>query len=125
GCGIQQWFFRMTKLALALAIIGSKPPGTSGKEHAEYLAACLQCKNQNWKEKAQLLEAEVFRLQQDLLLVKGEAKTHFTQSQSSDIPRDRARPKHIKPPCSGALSRVQDPSLPPHLRMLFSHKDAL
>ncbi|XP_051781243.1 meiosis-specific protein MEI4 [Erpetoichthys calabaricus] len=70
GCGIQQRFFRMTRLALALAIIGCKPPGTSGKEHAEYLAACLQCKNENWKEKAQLLEAEVFRLQQELLLVK-------------------------------------------------------
>ncbi|KAG2455275.1 DCTN4 protein, partial [Polypterus senegalus] len=36
----------------------------------------------------------------------GEAKTHFMQSQSSDIPRDRARPKHIKPPCSGALSKL-------------------
>ncbi|XP_066533664.1 meiosis-specific protein MEI4 isoform X2 [Hoplias malabaricus] len=60
----------MAKLAIAVAIIKSKPPGRSGRQHAEKLAASLKQQDEAWKAKAQDLKEEVLRLRQELLLTK-------------------------------------------------------
>ncbi|NWU97471.1 MEI4 protein, partial [Upupa epops] len=63
-------YLKTAKLALAFAIIRSKPPGKSCREYAEHLARTVSGKDLGWKSKAAVLEAEVLRLRQELLLYK-------------------------------------------------------
>ncbi|NXG51600.1 MEI4 protein, partial [Psilopogon haemacephalus] len=63
-------FLKISKLALAFAIIHSKPPGKSCKEYIEHLARTVSKEDFGWKSKAEALEAEVLRLRQELLLNK-------------------------------------------------------
>ncbi|KAM4632858.1 meiosis-specific protein MEI4 [Polymixia lowei] len=58
------------RLALAVAVITSRPPGQSGREHAEALARRLTEQDEGWKCKAQELQEEVLKLRQELLLAK-------------------------------------------------------
>ncbi|KAM6407390.1 meiosis-specific protein MEI4 [Pluvialis apricaria] len=66
----QAWYLKISKLALAFAIIHSKPPGKSCKEYTEHLAKTVSEQDFGWKLKVQVLEAEVLRLRQELLLNK-------------------------------------------------------
>ncbi|NXY12753.1 MEI4 protein, partial [Atrichornis clamosus] len=61
-------YLKISKLALAFAIIHSKPPGKSSKEYTEYLAKSVSEQDFGWKWKVEVLEAEVLRLRQELLL---------------------------------------------------------
>ncbi|XP_063245575.1 meiosis-specific protein MEI4 isoform X3 [Prinia subflava] len=61
-------YLKISKLALAFAIIHSKPPGKSAREYTEYLARTVPEQDFGWKWKAEVLEAEVLRLRQELLL---------------------------------------------------------
>ncbi|NXX48454.1 MEI4 protein, partial [Tricholaema leucomelas] len=63
-------FLKISKLALAFAIIHSKPPGKSCKEYIKHLARTVSEQDFGWKSKAEVLEAEVLRLHQELLLRK-------------------------------------------------------
>ncbi|NWR73066.1 MEI4 protein, partial [Centropus unirufus] len=63
-------YLKISKLALAFAIIRSKPPGKSCKEYTEYLAKTVSEQDFGWKSKVEVLEAEVLRLRQELLLNK-------------------------------------------------------
>ncbi|XP_072512694.1 meiosis-specific protein MEI4 [Salminus brasiliensis] len=63
-------YIRTAKLAVAVAIIKSKPSGVSGRQHAEILAARLKKQDETWKAKAQDLREEVLQLRQELLLTK-------------------------------------------------------
>ncbi|XP_062464220.1 meiosis-specific protein MEI4 isoform X1 [Pezoporus occidentalis] len=64
------WYLKISKLALAFAIIHSKPPGKSCKEYTEHLAKTVSKRDFGWKSKVEVLEAEVLRLRQELLLNK-------------------------------------------------------
>uniref|UniRef100_A0A8B9PP83 Meiotic double-stranded break formation protein 4 n=1 Tax=Apteryx owenii TaxID=8824 RepID=A0A8B9PP83_APTOW len=64
------WYLKISKLALAFAIIHSKPPGKSCKEYTEHLAKIVSEQDFGWKSKVEALEAEVLRLRQELLLNK-------------------------------------------------------
>ncbi|XP_061214370.1 meiosis-specific protein MEI4 isoform X2 [Neopsephotus bourkii] len=64
------WYLKISKLALAFAIIHSKPPGKSCKEYTEHLAQTVSKRDFGWKLKVEVLEAEVLRLRQELLLNK-------------------------------------------------------
>lgn len=64
----QIWYLKISKLALAFAIIRSKPPGKSCKEYTEHLAKLVSEQDFDWKSKVKALEAEIFRLRQELLL---------------------------------------------------------
>uniref|UniRef100_A0A8B9IRX0 Meiotic double-stranded break formation protein 4 n=1 Tax=Amazona collaria TaxID=241587 RepID=A0A8B9IRX0_9PSIT len=64
------WYLKISKLALAFAIIHSKPPGKSCKEYTEHLAKTVSERDFGWKSKVEVLEAEVLRLRQELLLNK-------------------------------------------------------
>ncbi|KAG8516080.1 Meiosis-specific protein MEI4 [Galemys pyrenaicus] len=64
----QAWYLRTSKLALALAIIHSKPAGKSSREHTEHLARMVSGQESQWSAKVEALEAEVLQLRQKLLL---------------------------------------------------------
>ncbi|XP_021562307.1 meiosis-specific protein MEI4 [Carlito syrichta] len=65
---IQKWHLRTSKLALALAIIHSKPANKSSREYTEDLAMLVSEQELKWRSKVQALEAEVLQLRQKLLL---------------------------------------------------------
>ncbi|XP_016062773.1 PREDICTED: meiosis-specific protein MEI4-like [Miniopterus natalensis] len=64
----QEWYLKTAKLALALAIIRSKPPGRSSREYTEHLARVVSGQESEWRSKVETLEAEVLQLRQKLLL---------------------------------------------------------
>ncbi|XP_064343194.1 meiosis-specific protein MEI4 [Camelus dromedarius] len=64
----QAWYLRTAKLALALAIIRSKPADKSSREYTEHLARMVSGQESKWRSKAEALEAEVLQLRQKLLL---------------------------------------------------------
>lgn len=64
----QVWYLRISRLALALAIIRSKPADRSSREHTEHLAKVVSGQESKWREKVETLEAEVLQLRQKLLL---------------------------------------------------------
>ncbi|XP_077030963.1 meiosis-specific protein MEI4 isoform X2 [Agelaius phoeniceus] len=61
-------YLKISKLALAFAIIHSKPPGKCSKEYTEHLARTVSEQDFGWKWKVEVLETEVLRLRQELLL---------------------------------------------------------
>ncbi|XP_053459550.1 meiosis-specific protein MEI4 [Nycticebus coucang] len=65
---IQKWYLKTTKLALALAIIRSKPADRSIREYTEHLAMLVSEQESKWRSKVEALEAEVLQLRQKLLL---------------------------------------------------------
>ncbi|XP_015267536.1 PREDICTED: meiosis-specific protein MEI4-like [Gekko japonicus] len=64
------WYLKISQLALALAIIHSKPPDKSSKEYTEHLAKVVSGPDSKWKSKVEALEAEVLHLRQQLYLSK-------------------------------------------------------
>ncbi|XP_026699879.1 meiosis-specific protein MEI4 [Athene cunicularia] len=66
----QVWYLKISKLALAFAIIRSKPPGKSCKEYTEHLAKTVSEQDFGRILKVEVLEAEVLRLRRELLLSK-------------------------------------------------------
>ncbi|XP_032951384.1 meiosis-specific protein MEI4 isoform X3 [Rhinolophus ferrumequinum] len=66
----QEWYLRTSKLALALAIIRSKPADKSSREYTEHLALVVSGQESKWRSKVEALEAEVLQLRQKLLLSK-------------------------------------------------------
>ncbi|XP_035153692.3 meiosis-specific protein MEI4 isoform X2 [Callithrix jacchus] len=65
---VQKWYLRTSKLALALAIIRSKPADKSSREYTEHLAMLLSEESSKWRSKVEVLEAEVLQLRQKLLM---------------------------------------------------------
>ncbi|XP_020142684.2 meiosis-specific protein MEI4 [Microcebus murinus] len=65
---VQKWYLRTSKLALALAIIHSKPADRSSREYTEHLAVLVSGQESKWRSKVEALEAEVLQLRQKLLL---------------------------------------------------------
>ncbi|XP_012376384.1 meiosis-specific protein MEI4 [Dasypus novemcinctus] len=65
---VQTWYLRTSKLALALAIIRSKPADKSSREYTEHLARVVSGQESKWRSKVEALEAEVLQLRQKLLL---------------------------------------------------------
>lgn len=60
--------FMRARIAVALAVIKTKPPGASGRDHGEALARRLRRLDEGWRDKARGLQQEVLRLQQQLLI---------------------------------------------------------
>uniref|UniRef100_A0A8C7LKK7 Meiosis-specific, MEI4 homolog (S. cerevisiae) n=1 Tax=Oncorhynchus mykiss TaxID=8022 RepID=A0A8C7LKK7_ONCMY len=91
-----EWGIRKAKLVVAVAIIKSKPPGISGRKHAEHLANKLNSQTEAWKTKAQRLQEEVLRMRQKLLLTQMLSKpknTSGTEAGETLLPtQDSAEP---------------------------------
>ncbi|XP_066109092.1 meiosis-specific protein MEI4 [Saccopteryx bilineata] len=64
----QVWYLKISKVALALAIIRSKPADKSSREYTEHLARIVSGQESTWRSKVETLEAEVLQLRQKLLL---------------------------------------------------------
>ncbi|NXN25685.1 MEI4 protein, partial [Nycticryphes semicollaris] len=96
-------YLKISKLALAFAIIHSKPPGKSSKEHAEHLAKALAKQDFGWKSKTEALEAEVLRLRQELLLNKICPRFRLENDASAETLLDQER---LNPPSSS--SQLED-----------------
>lgn len=73
GARHAEWFFLKARVALAAAIIKSKPSGVSGREYAEALACKLKSCDEGWKKKGEELQQEVLRLRQELLMSRAAA----------------------------------------------------
>ncbi|NXU58739.1 MEI4 protein, partial [Turnix velox] len=82
-------YLKISKLALAFAIIHSKPPGKSCKEYTEHLARTVSEQDFGWKSKAEALEAEVLRLRQELLLNKICPRFCLENNASAETPLDQ------------------------------------
>ncbi|NXE87446.1 MEI4 protein, partial [Menura novaehollandiae] len=82
-------FLKISKLALAFAIIHSKPPGKSSKEYTEYLAKTVSEQDFGWKWKVEVLEAEVLRLRQELLLNRISPRFCLENNTSAETLLDR------------------------------------
>ncbi|XP_030051486.1 meiosis-specific protein MEI4 isoform X2 [Microcaecilia unicolor] len=67
---VQAWYFKMSKLALAIAIIRSTPAGKSSKEYAEYLSKVICGRELSLRAETERLKGEVLRLRQELLMSK-------------------------------------------------------
>ncbi|NWW45213.1 MEI4 protein, partial [Pedionomus torquatus] len=88
-------YLKISKLALAFAIIHSKPPGKSSKEYTEHLAKMVSEQDFGWKSKAEALEAEVLRLRQELLLNKICPRFRLENDASAETLLDQER---LNPP---------------------------
>ncbi|NXK48482.1 MEI4 protein, partial [Chauna torquata] len=84
-------YLKISKLALAFAIIHSKPPGKSCKEYTEHLAKIVSEQDFGWKLKVEALEAEVFRLRQELLLNKICQRVCLENVAFAETPLDQER----------------------------------
>lgn len=74
GGGVAAWLARKARLAVAVAVIKSRPPGVSGRSHAQSLAAQLRSREARWRSRAGELQEEVLHLRQELLLAKMAAR---------------------------------------------------
>uniref|UniRef100_H3A417 Meiotic double-stranded break formation protein 4 n=1 Tax=Latimeria chalumnae TaxID=7897 RepID=H3A417_LATCH len=88
------WYLKTIKLALALAIIRTRPPGKSSREYTKYLARVLSCQEEKWRTKAEALEAEVLRLRQELLLYR--VHSALWDSNNVNVLRKKLFKKEIK-----------------------------
>ncbi|XP_006898503.1 PREDICTED: meiosis-specific protein MEI4-like [Elephantulus edwardii] len=64
----QGWYLRTSKLAVALAIIRSKPADKSSREYTEQLARVVSGEECKCRSKVQDLETEILQLRQKVLL---------------------------------------------------------
>ncbi|XP_035473170.2 meiosis-specific protein MEI4 isoform X4 [Scophthalmus maximus] len=81
------WFLARARVAVAVAVIKSRPAGMSGREHAEALGRQLRSEDESWRGKAEGLQREVLRLRQELLIARA---TSVTQGATETAGPDRA-----------------------------------
>uniref|UniRef100_A0A8C7Z0R9 Meiosis-specific protein MEI4 n=1 Tax=Oryzias sinensis TaxID=183150 RepID=A0A8C7Z0R9_9TELE len=77
---LKDWLFMEAKIAAAVAIIKSKPPGMSGRAHAQALTIRLRRQEESWRDRAQSLERELLRLRQDNLIRRMTSNTTSSSS---------------------------------------------
>ena len=92
-----EWFFLKARVALAAAIIKSKPPGMSSREYAEALACKLRSCDEGWKKKGEELQQEVLRLRQELLMSRAAASAAGRTMFSGGVPNIVAGKAHKCP----------------------------
>ncbi|NXI45582.1 MEI4 protein, partial [Galbula dea] len=88
-------YLKISKLALAFAIVHSKPPGKSCREYTEHLAKAVSEGGVGWKSRAEALEAEVLRLHQALLLNKVCPRFSWGKDASAETPLDQGCAKPV------------------------------
>ncbi|XP_069830775.1 meiosis-specific protein MEI4 isoform X3 [Dendropsophus ebraccatus] len=96
------------KVALAIAIIRNKPEGKSSRQYTEELAKRVSDKEGNWKAKVMVLEAEVLRLRQELLL----HKIHKNNGLENEIQENISLTPGVQEPTGNleAMNLLQDDS---------------
>ncbi|KAI8498709.1 Meiosis-specific protein mei4 [Branchiostoma belcheri] len=84
-------YVRMVKLAAAVAILRTKPPGMTGQQYTQYLQHKYQANQGDWKKRAELLQSQLLQTRQDLLQAK------LLQQQSQPAEGDEDKPEQVFP----------------------------
>ncbi|XP_056437812.1 meiosis-specific protein MEI4 [Gadus chalcogrammus] len=106
------WLVRKARLAVALAVIKSRPPGLSGRQQAEALASRMRSRDAGLRSRGQELQEEVLRLRQQLLLAKMAAQRRDVGGASGE---DGFLPQDLGVPAEEEASMVDSESLLPHV----------
>ncbi|XP_034436582.1 meiosis-specific protein MEI4 isoform X2 [Hippoglossus hippoglossus] len=112
-------FGTKAQVAVAVAIIKSKPAGMSGREHAEALGCRLRSQDESWRGKAQELQQEVLRLRQELLITKVTAVTRNAtetagpDAAEEDTSQDLFGPSQPQPDCDSETPELFQEDLQP------------
>ncbi|XP_062266977.1 meiosis-specific protein MEI4 isoform X3 [Platichthys flesus] len=140
GVSPELQFCSKAKVAVAVAIIKSRPAGMSGREHAEALGCRLRSRDHSWREEAQELQQEVLRLRQELLITRGTSVARNATDTAGHDAADEATsqdlfgPSQPQPDCDSEtpelfqedLQPAASPPLPPaasslHERAMHPH----
>ncbi|PWA28631.1 hypothetical protein CCH79_00020401 [Gambusia affinis] len=78
------WRLIKAQVAVAMAVIRSRPPGVSGRQHGEALGRTLRRQDGVWRERAQALQEEVLRLRQELLVSRATANTNSSRETADE-----------------------------------------
>ncbi|XP_054474957.1 meiosis-specific protein MEI4 [Anoplopoma fimbria] len=124
GASEAEWFFTKAKVALAVAIIKSRPSGMSGREYAEDLARRFKSRDGSWEERARGLQLEVLRLRQELLITRATANVRSSTEAaghddmdiaSQDLfgPGSEAYSADLQPRCDSETPELLQPDPPP------------
>lgn len=70
GAGRAHRVLTKVQVAMAMAVIKSRPPGTTSREYAEALAHRLVVQDSGLRTRVQELQQEVLRLRQELVMSK-------------------------------------------------------
>ncbi|XP_041832502.1 meiosis-specific protein MEI4 isoform X4 [Melanotaenia boesemani] len=79
GASRAAWLLMNAKVSVAVVIIKNRPAGMSGREFAEALASRLRVQDRGWKDKAEALQQEVLRLQQEMLITRATTDMRITE----------------------------------------------
>ncbi|XP_069033576.1 meiosis-specific protein MEI4 isoform X1 [Embiotoca jacksoni] len=108
GASPAEWLSTRARVALAAAVIKNKPPGMSGRQHAEALGGELQSRDESWRRRAQGLQQEVLRLRQELLLSR---LTSDTRSSAEEAAENDSRPDEASQDLFGPGSDSETPDV--------------
>uniref|UniRef100_H2MS95 Meiosis-specific, MEI4 homolog (S. cerevisiae) n=1 Tax=Oryzias latipes TaxID=8090 RepID=H2MS95_ORYLA len=106
------------KIAAAVAIIKSKPPGMSGRAHAQALAIRLRRQEESWRDRAQSLERELLRLRQDSLIRRMTSNTTRSAVGGADLQPNRIS---FEPLTQDPKLNIPTPQLLPFCQTNDSH----
>ncbi|XP_015260046.1 PREDICTED: meiosis-specific protein MEI4-like [Cyprinodon variegatus] len=115
GSSPASWLLLKARVAAAVAVIRSRRPGLSGRQHAEALGRRLRRREEAWKERAQALQQEVLRLRQELLVSRATLNTRSHVEAAGDAILD-AVSQDLIAPASDSLTpelMLQDAPPPP------------
>ncbi|XP_052391998.1 meiosis-specific protein MEI4 [Carassius gibelio] len=86
--GAGSWYMRVSKLAVAVAVIKISPSGRA-RQFAESLADRLRQQDEGWRSKAHSLHEDLLHLRQELLLTRVlfETKRNDAPGQGQEFPR--------------------------------------
>ncbi|XP_035986276.1 meiosis-specific protein MEI4-like [Fundulus heteroclitus] len=88
GSSRAAWLLTQAQVAVAVGVIRSRPPGTSGREHAEELGRRMRRQEAAWRETAQVLRQEVLRLRQELLMSRSLVEAERSRQTTGLVPDD-------------------------------------
>ncbi|KAM4528718.1 meiosis-specific protein MEI4 [Fundulus diaphanus] len=135
GSSRAAWLLTQAQVAVAVGVIRSRPPGTSGREHAEALGRRMRRQEAAWRETAQMLRQEVLRLRQELLMSRSLVEAEKSRQTTADaVVEDMSL--DLFAPVSGADHPpdrdsetpdllLQEPAAPPSTQRRDSGSDAL
>lgn len=95
--GAVSWYIRVSRLAVAVAIIKSRPSG-GARRFAESLADGLRQRDEGWRSKARGLHEDLLHLRQELLLTRllVKSRSNTDPGQGQEIALSQDDPQQLK-----------------------------
>ncbi|XP_019646845.1 PREDICTED: meiosis-specific protein MEI4-like [Branchiostoma belcheri] len=98
-------YVRMVKLAAAVAILRTKPPGMTGQQYTQYLQHKYQANQGDWKKRAKLLQSHLLQTRQELLQAK------LLQQQPQPAEGDEDKPEQVFPTPPSSSEQPSSPQV--------------